>query len=67
MEQSAVSHQLRVLREAGLVNAVRHGKHRHYAIASDAVRELLVAAGRLADSAQPTNASRLEATGTTGG
>jgi ArsR family transcriptional regulator len=48
MEQSAVSHQLRVLREAGLVAAERHGKRRVYAISGDAVRELLTAARQLA-------------------
>src|SRR5579862_6299180 len=47
MEQSAVSHQLRVLREAGLVAAERHGKRRVYAISGDAVRELLTAARHL--------------------
>ena len=53
MEQSAVSHQLRVLREAGLVKSERHGKHRVYAISGDAVRELLAAASHLAGLAQP--------------
>ena len=48
MEQSAVSHQLRVLREAGLVAAERHGKRRVYTISGDAVRELLTAARHLA-------------------
>ena len=48
MEQSAVSHQLRVLREAGLVDAERRGKRRVYAISGDAVRELLTAAHYLA-------------------
>jgi DNA-binding transcriptional ArsR family regulator len=48
MEQSAVSHQLRVLREAGLVAAERRGKRRVYAISGDAVRELLTAARHLA-------------------
>jgi DNA-binding transcriptional ArsR family regulator len=47
MEQSAVSHQLRVLREAGLVAAERRGKHRVYAISGDAVRELLTGARHL--------------------
>ena len=47
MEQSAVSHQLRVLREAGLVRAERHGKRRVYALHGDAVRELLTAARQL--------------------
>jgi ArsR family transcriptional regulator, nickel/cobalt-responsive transcriptional repressor len=53
MEQSAVSHQLRVLREADLVSAERHGKHRLYAISGDAVRELLTAAGHFAAQSQP--------------
>jgi ArsR family transcriptional regulator, nickel/cobalt-responsive transcriptional repressor len=53
MEQSAVSHQLRVLREAGLVTAERHGKRRVYTIPSDAVRELLTAAWHLAGVGQP--------------
>jgi DNA-binding transcriptional ArsR family regulator len=53
MEQSAVSHQLRVLREAGLVTAERRGKHRVYAISTEAVRELLNAAGQLAGLRQP--------------
>jgi DNA-binding transcriptional ArsR family regulator len=53
MEQSAVSHQLRVLREAGLVTAERHGKRRLYAIPGDAVRELLAAARHLAGQRQP--------------
>lgn len=48
MEQSAVSHQLRVLREADLVKAERHGKRRVYKLSGDAVRELLAAARHLA-------------------
>src|SRR5215469_17357932 len=58
MEQSAVSHQLRVLREAGLVSAERHGKRRVYAISSDAVRELLAAVRHLAGLREPGDASR---------
>jgi ArsR family transcriptional regulator len=53
MEQSAVSHQLRVLREAGLVDAERHGKRRVYAISSDAVCGLLTAARHLAGLREP--------------
>ena len=53
MEQSAVSHQLRVLREAGLVAAERRGKHRVYTISGDAVRELLTAARHLAGLREP--------------
>ena len=52
MEQSAVSHQLRVLREAELVRAERHGKRRLYKISGDAVRELLTAARHLAEQSQ---------------
>jgi ArsR family transcriptional regulator, nickel/cobalt-responsive transcriptional repressor len=51
MEQSAVSHQLRVLREAALVSAERRGKHRVYTLSGDAVRELLTAARHLSGQA----------------
>ena len=46
MEQSAVSHQLRVLREHALVAVEREGKRRLYALYDDAVRDLLSAALR---------------------
>jgi DNA-binding transcriptional ArsR family regulator len=46
MEQSAVSHQLRVLREHALVAVERAGKRRLYGLYDDAVRELLAAALR---------------------
>ena len=49
MEQSAVSHQLRVLREHELVTAERAGKRRVYALYDEAVRELLAAALRHVD------------------
>jgi ArsR family transcriptional regulator len=39
--QSAVSHQLRVLREARLVEARRHGRHVYYRLADDHVRDML--------------------------
>jgi DNA-binding transcriptional ArsR family regulator len=58
MEQSAVSHQLRVLREAGLVGAERLGKRRVYAISADAVRELLTAARDLAGLREPGDGVR---------
>ena len=65
MEQSAVSHQLRVLREAGLVDAERHGKRRVYAISGDAVRDLLTAARHLAGLREPgSDPRRGNATGT---
>ena len=41
MEQSAVSHQLRVLREHQLVKAERDGRRRVYAIYDDHVTDLL--------------------------
>ena len=67
MEQSAVSHQLRVLREAGLVSAERHGKRRVYAISGDAVRELLAAARHLAGLREPGDEPRRgKAAGTVG-
>jgi DNA-binding transcriptional ArsR family regulator len=58
MEQSAVSHQLRVLREAGLVDAERRGKHRVYTISGDAVHELLTAARYLAGLRGPRDDPR---------
>ena len=44
MEQSAVSHQLRVLREHDLVRAERAGRNRLYALSDDDVATLLHAA-----------------------
>lgn len=67
MEQSAVSHQLRVLRESGLVDAERRGKRRVYAISGDEVRELLTAARHLAGLREPgDDARRGKAAGTVG-
>ncbi len=67
MEQSAVSHQLRVLRETGLVDAERHGKRRVYAIAGETVRELLTAARHLAGLREPGDDPRRgKAAGTVG-
>jgi ArsR family transcriptional regulator, nickel/cobalt-responsive transcriptional repressor len=63
MEQSAVSHQLRVLREAELVSAERHGKRRVYALSGDAVRELLTAARHLAGQGQSASPRRRKAAG----
>jgi ArsR family transcriptional regulator, nickel/cobalt-responsive transcriptional repressor len=67
MEQSAVSHQLRVLREADLVRVERAGKRRVYALSGDAVRELLTAAGHLAGQRQPGSPRRRKAAGAVGG
>ena len=63
MEQSAVSHQLRVLREAELVKGERHGKRRLYKLSGDAVRELLTAARHLAGRSQPGGSRGQEAAG----
>ena len=41
MEQSAVSHQLRMLRHLGLVEGTRHGKTTVYALYDDHVARLL--------------------------
>jgi DNA-binding transcriptional ArsR family regulator len=41
MEQSAVSHQLRLLRNLGLVEGERHGRSIVYALYDDHVAELL--------------------------
>ena len=41
MEQSAVSHQLRVLRHLGLVTGTRHGRSTVYALYDDHVERLL--------------------------
>jgi len=41
MSQSAVSHQLHVLRDARLVSHRRDGRHVYYCLADDHVRELL--------------------------
>jgi DNA-binding transcriptional ArsR family regulator len=49
MEQSAVSHQLRVLREHELVRAERAGRMRLYALYDEHVRVLLEAALRHVD------------------
>jgi DNA-binding transcriptional ArsR family regulator len=46
MEQSAVSHQLRVLRDHALVKAERVGRRRLYALQDDHVRTLLEEAVR---------------------
>ena len=41
MSQSAVSHQLRVLRDASLVAHHRDGRHVYYGLADDHVRDML--------------------------
>jgi DNA-binding transcriptional ArsR family regulator len=46
MEQSAVSHQLRVLREHSLIRAQRVGRQRRYALSDDEVGVFIEAALR---------------------
>lgn len=41
MSQSAISHQLRVLRDARLVSHRREGRHVYYRLADDHVQEML--------------------------
>ena len=41
VSQSAVSHQLRVLRDARLVSHRRDGRHVYYRLADDHVREMI--------------------------
>lgn len=53
MEQSAVSHQLRVLREHALVQVRRDGKRRVYGLYDEAVSELLAAALRHVELRHP--------------
>ena len=40
VEQSALSHQLRVLRDRGLVRTRREGRHIHYSLADGHVRDI---------------------------
>ena len=44
MSQSAVSHQLRILRQARLVRHRRAGKHTWYALADDHIRSIVAVA-----------------------
>ena len=57
MEQSAVSHQLRVLREHRLVRAERVGRSRLYALYDEHVSVLLEAALRHVDPSHPGRAT----------
>jgi DNA-binding transcriptional ArsR family regulator len=67
VRRSAVSHQLRVLREAALVKSERHGKRRVYTLYGDVVRELLAAARHLAAQQQPGGSRRERAADAAGG
>lgn len=42
MDQSAVSHQLRSLRQQGLVRWKKSGRHVHYALADEHLRDILM-------------------------
>ena len=44
MSQSAVSHQLRILRQTRLVRYRRQGRHIYYALADDHIRQLVALA-----------------------
>jgi len=57
-EQSAVSHQLRVLREHSLVRVDRDGRRRVYALADDEVAGLLEHAARHVQDLAARSASR---------
>ena len=57
MEQSAVSHQLRVLREHQLVRAERAGRSRLYALYDEHVSVLLEAALRHVDAGRAASAA----------
>jgi ArsR family transcriptional regulator, nickel/cobalt-responsive transcriptional repressor len=57
MEQSAVSHQLRVLREHRLVRAERAGRRRLYALYDEDVSVLLEAGLRHVDPGRPRPAA----------
>ncbi len=41
MTKSAVSHQLKLLRQSNLVKCERHGKHIYYALADSHVRDII--------------------------
>jgi DNA-binding transcriptional ArsR family regulator len=58
MEQSAVSHQLRVLREHRLVRAQRQGRRRVYALYDEHVAALVDDALRLVEDLRPGRARR---------
>lgn len=42
MDQPAVSHQLKYLRDQGLVNWTKNGRHVYYSLADDHLREILL-------------------------
>ncbi|MDQ3827557.1 MAG: metalloregulator ArsR/SmtB family transcription factor [Actinomycetota bacterium] len=67
MEQSAVSHQLRLLRNLGLVDGQRQGRHIVYALYDDHVAELIDQAVYHAEhlrlGARPTQARTAGETG----
>lgn len=58
MTQSAVSHQLRLLRDARLVRARKEGRHVYYRLADEHVRALLYNAVRHAREVDGTGPGR---------
>lgn len=63
MEQSAVSHQLRVLREHSLVRAERSGRRRLYALYDDHVVDLLQAAAEHVGEARSKSSKKVRGSG----
>lgn len=59
LSQPTVSHHLRLLREAGLVEASRRGTWAYYRLIPEAVAELR---GALGDASQPSGTGRVAAT-----
>ena len=53
LEQSAVSHQLRILRDRGLVRGRREGRHVYYTLHDDHVREVITVAAEHLGHAHP--------------
>lgn len=56
--QSGVSNHLRLLREAGVVTAVPHGRYTYYRLEREVLQPLADRLGRLADPAAPAPARR---------
>ncbi len=63
MEQSAVSHQLRVLRDHAVLNVQRSGRRRHYSLRDEHVGELLEDALRHVRELDGSDAERADEVG----
>jgi len=64
MEQSAVSHQLRTLRNQNLVKTRRDGRHIHYSLADSHVRDVFTFALEHVRHASPDSTEREASTRT---